>query len=300
MTGNICKIKACILSLLLTQLAGCLSVPDNKESDLFTYRPNNAPVIAIEMYGYLTEYDGCLQYRYKGQVATPIFPYAMSSWDKQSGTITVRDNTINLDELFSMGLGNMSFDDEFVTQADKRCLLADTMDIGSLSPYKEDVFTNPKYRYGDFKRPNIEAKVRTELFTYTKTVDQNNTTPLVTQTGSFDNINKGNCLYFIHGYDVATPVFPKGVIWNKDNQTITISDRTIDIGIGNEISLQTTGAIPANRQDFATVGDEDCLAALVIPIDSSIKRVKTRDKEVDLNYPIEFVAPIDRPTSLVH
>lgn len=295
MLSYLYKIKNGAICMLLINLSGCLSLPQHSPSNLFTYMPNNHPVVAIERFGYLTKYDGCLQYRYKGRIATPIFPYAMTVWNEKSGTITVRGNTINLDEFFSFGDGDMSINDTFMTEADERCLLPDTISIGSVTAQKKAIATHPSYRYIDFKRPRIASKERSDLFTYQRTTDQEATTNLVTQTGSIQTIGKDDCLYFLNDYEVATPVFPHGTIWNKDNQTITVFDSIIDIGVGSEVSLQMTGAIPANIQDFATVGDSDCLEELVIPINPTIKQIKKRDSKVVLDRTIELVTPLTPP-----
>ncbi len=47
------NIKIIIFTSLLVSLVGCVSIPQSKKSELFTYIPTNNPEVAIQKLGYL-------------------------------------------------------------------------------------------------------------------------------------------------------------------------------------------------------------------------------------------------------
>lgn len=259
------NIRIIIFTSLLVSLVGCVSIPQSKKSELFTYIPTNNPEVAIQKLGYLTEVEGCLQYRYRGQIKTPIFPDGKSFWNKELGTITVGENTIKLDELFSYGGTGIVSESELVSAPNSKCMLTDKVKLSSVDSHSEDITMNPKYKYSSFTVPNIDSKFNSGVFTY-----QPDQTAKIEQIGTIQDMGKPNCLYFLNGSEVATPVFPKGTVWNKDSNTITMSDSTIKIGADNKITVQTTGALPSNSMNFLTVGDSDCLELLTLPIQKII------------------------------
>ena len=259
------NIRIIIFTALLVSLVGCVSIPQSKKSELFTYIPTNNPEVAVQKLGYLTEVDGCLQYRYRGQIKTPVFPDGKSFWNKELGTITVGKNTIKLNELFSYGGAGTVSEAELVSVPNSRCMLADKVKLSSVASHSEDIIMNPKYKYSSFAAPNIDSKFNSGIFTY-----QPDQTAKIEQVGTIQDIGKPNCLYFLNGSEVATPVFPKGTVWNKDSNTIIMSDSTIKIGADNKITVQTTGALPSNSMDFVTVGNSDCLELTALPIQKII------------------------------
>lgn len=259
------NIRIIIFTALLVNLVGCVSIPQSKKSELFTYMPTNNAEVAVQKLGYLTEVDGCLQYRYRGQIKTPVFPDGKSFWNKELGTITVGKNTIKLDDLFSYGGAGTVSEAELVSVPNSRCMLADKVKLSSVASHSEDIIMNPKYKYSSFAAPNIDSKFNSGIFTY-----QPDQTAKIEQVGTIQDIGKPNCLYFLNGSEVATPVFPKGTVWNKDSNTIIMSDSTIKIGADNKITVQTTGALPSNSMDFVTVGNSDCLELTALPIQKII------------------------------
>lgn len=67
------SIKTLTLGVFLVNLAGCHSLPKDSSylqrdntPNLFTYAPDDTPVVAIQNFGYLTEVNGCLQFRFRG------------------------------------------------------------------------------------------------------------------------------------------------------------------------------------------------------------------------------------------
>lgn len=270
MSINTDRIKTLTLSVFLINLAGCLSLPQDSPrpqqshtSNLFTYIPDDIPVVAIQNFGYLTEVDGCLQFRFRGQIKTPVFPEGKSSWNKETGTVTVDQNVIKLDELFSYGGSGLIKDTDIVSIPDARCMLAEKVKLYSASSAQENMVMDPHYKYTSFALPNIESKVNSGLFTHEPNYQQD---PKIKQTGTIQDFGKSNCLYFFNGSEVATPVFPKGTVWNKAAKTIFIPDSTTKIEIDSNMLFETTGVLPSNAVNFSTVGDKDCLERLAIPI----------------------------------
>lgn len=266
---NTDHIKTLILSVFLINMTGCLSLPQDSPrsqqshtSNLFTYIPDDIPVVAIQSFGYLAEVDGCLQFRFRGEIKTPVFPDGSSKWNKRTGTVTVDQNVIKLDELFSYGGSGLINDSDIVSIPDARCMLAEKVKLYSASSAQENMVMNPKYKYASFALPNIESKVNSGLFTY----ESNHQEPKIKQTGTIQDFGKANCLYFFNGSEVATPVFPKGTVWNKAAKTIVIPDSTTKIEIDSNMLFETTGVLPSNAVNFSTVSDRDCLERLAIPI----------------------------------
>ena len=264
------SIKMLTVSIFLVNLVGCLSLPqDSSElqrentSNLFTYTPDDTPVVAIQNFGYLTEVNGCLQFRFRGQIKTPVFPEGESRWNKETGTVTVGQNVIKLDELFSYGGSGLISDSDIVSIPDAKCMLAEKVKLHSVSSSQEDIVMNPNYKYSSFALPNIESKVNSGLFTYNPNYQQN---PKIKQMGALQDLGKANCLYFLNGSEVATPVFPKGTVWNKAEKTIVMPNSTTKIEVDSNMLFETTGALPSNAMNFSTVGDKDCLERLAIPI----------------------------------
>lgn len=264
MTFRIFDKKFVLITAVLVGISGCLGTPRAEKAELFTYIPNSNLEVAIQRYGYLTSVNQCLQYRYKGQVKTPIFPDGISSWNKELNTVTVGENTIKLDELFTFGGAGTVSQSELVSLADSKCLLDDKIKISSVSSQPEDIVTNPKYRYSDFSIPNIGSKENTGLFTYK--ADYSDNTNKLNQKGRISNIGKPNCLYFTNGSQIATPVFPTGTLWDKKAQILILPNSNVEIGLNDEVTVQTTGALPSKFVDFSTVGDTSCLEALSIPV----------------------------------
>lgn len=270
MSINVDRTKALILSVLLINLAGCQSLPQNgsspqkhHKSNLFMYAPDDTPVVAIQKFGYLTEVGGCLQFRYKGQTKTPVFPEGRSHWNEQTGTVTVDQNVIQIDELFSYGGSGLISDSDIVSIPDVNCMLAEKVKIHSASSSQEDIVMNPNYKYLSFALPNIDSKVNSGIFTYEPNSQQSSK---IKQMGTIQDFGKANCLYLLNGSEVATPVFPKGTVWNKATKTIVIPDSTNIIKLDSNMLFDTTGALPSNAINFLTVGDEECLERLAIPI----------------------------------
>ena len=263
-------IKTLTLSMFSINLTACLclyqnssGVQQNNASDLFTYAPDDIPVVAIQNFGYLTEVDGCLQFRFRGQIKTPVFPEGKSNWNKETGIITVDQNVIQLDELFSYGGSGLINDSDIVSIPNAKCMLAEKVKLYSVSSSQEDIVMNPTYKYASFALPNIESKVNSGLFTYEPNYQQY---PKIKQMGALQDFGKTNCLYLLNGSEVATPVFPKGTVWNKAEKTIVIPDSTNKIEVDSNMVFETTGALPSNAVNFLTVGDKECLERLAIPI----------------------------------
>lgn len=264
------SIKILTLGVFLMNLAGCLSLSQDSSglqkentSNLFTYAPDDTPVVAIQNFGYLTEVNGCLQFRFREQIKTPVFPEGNSNWNKETGTITVDQNVIKLDELFSYGGSGLINDSDIVSIPDAKCMLAEKVKLYSVSSSQEDIIMNLDYKYSSFALPNIESKVNSGIFTYEPNYQQN---PKIKQIGTIQDLGKPNCLYLLNGSEVATPVFPKGTVWNKIAKTIVIPDSTTKINVDSNMLFETTGALPSNAINFLTVGDKECLERLAIPI----------------------------------
>ena len=264
------SLRMLTLGTFSVSLVGCLSLPQDgsspqkhQKSNLFTYALDDTPVVAIENFGYLTEVDGCLQFRFKGQIKTPVFPEGKSHWNKEAGTVTVGENVIKLNELFSYGGNGLISDADIISIPDAKCMLAEKIKLHSVSSAQEDIVMNPKYKYSSFALPNIESKVNAGIFTYDPNYQQS---PKIKQMGALQDLGKVNCLYLLNGSEVATPVFPKGTIWDKVAKTIVIPNSSTKIELNSNMIFETTGAVPSSAMSFSTVGDKDCLEKLAVPI----------------------------------